>query len=222
MLQASTFKFLKELANHNAKEWFDTNRKLYDIAKEDVVALVNDLIKEHRKNDPSIAEQEGKKCVMRINRDIRFSKDKTPYKNNFGIGINKAGKKSMLAGYYVHIQPGQSFVAGGVWMPMAEDLKKIRQEIDYNFLEFEKIVTNKKFTSELGGLERGEGQMLTRPPKGYEADNPAIEYLKLKSFIASRSFTDEEVCHTNFVKMATVAMAAIQPLLEFLNKGMEE
>lgn len=221
-MQPSTFKFLKELANHNVKEWFDTNRKLYDLAKEDVVALVTDIIKEHSKNDLSIAEQEGKKCVMRINRDIRFSKDKTPYKNNFGIGINKAGKKSMLAGYYMHIQPGQSFVAGGVWQPEAADLKKIRQEIDYNFSEFEKVVTDKKFTSELGGLERSEGQLLTRPPKGYEADNPAIEYLKQKSFIASKSFTDEEVCHKDFVKMAAQAMAAIQPLLEFLNKGMEE
>jgi uncharacterized protein (TIGR02453 family) len=221
LLQPSTFKFLKDLANHNVKEWFDANRSKYDAAKEDVVALVDELIKAHSKIDPSIAEQEGKKCVMRINRDIRFSKDKTPYKTNFGIGINKGGRKSMLAGYYIHIQPGQSFVAGGVWMPEAADLKKIRQEIDYNLPEFEKIVTNKKFITETGGLTQSEG-ILSRPPKGYEADNPAIEYLKLKSFIASKSFTDEEVCEKDFVKKATSVMATLQPLLDFLNKGLEE
>ena len=150
MLQPSTFKFLKELANHNVKEWFDTNRNLYDLAKEDVVTLVNDMIKEHSKNDPSIAEQEGKKCVMRINRDIRFSKDKTPYKNNFGISIPTSGTKAGGAEYYLHIQPGKSFIAGGYWMPDAVHLKAIRQEIDYNAKDLTTIIDDAEFVKLFG------------------------------------------------------------------------
>ena len=140
MLQKSTVQFLRDLKKNNSKEWFDTNRKKYESAKNDYEALVGDVIKQLSKTDESIAHLEPKQCVFRINRDVRFSKDKSPYKTNMGMYFSKGGKKSFYAGYYFHLQPGGSFVAGGLWMPMPPELKKVRQEIDYNWEEFKKIV----------------------------------------------------------------------------------
>ena len=127
----------------------------------------------------------------------------------------------MLAGYYCHCEPGASFIAGGIWMPMALELKKVRQEIDYCYNEFNGIVTNKKFVAQFGELEHGEGMILKRPPKGYEEDNVAIGYLKLKSFIASTPITDADLTSTNLVKKVVDACTALQPLVHFINRGIE-
>ena len=127
----------------------------------------------------------------------------------------------MLAGYYLHCEPGGSFIAGGMWMPPAPELKKIRQEIDYCFEEFEGIVKNKQFVDKLGGLERSAEMVLSRPPKGYDENNYAIEYLKLKSFIASAAITDADLTSKTLVQKVVDACAAVQPLLYFINKALE-
>jgi uncharacterized protein (TIGR02453 family) len=221
MLQASTLQFVKSLKKNNNKEWFDKNRPKYETAKLDFAAFVQGLIDTHAKNDASIAALKAKDCMFRINRDVRFSKDKSPYKTNFGASINKAGKKSMLAGYYFHFEPGASFVGGGMYMPMPDDLKKVRQEIDYNFDEFKKIIGSKKFKTLYKDLDKSEEYSLARIPKGYEANNPAADYLKLKSFIAFVPISDADLVSKNLTKKSAEAFAALQPLIEFLNVAVE-
>ncbi len=223
MLQASTLKFLKDLQKNNNREWFEKNRKRYEAAKEDMAALVNAVIAQLGKKDPTISHLLAKDCVYRINRDVRFSKNKAPYKNNMAASLISGGKKSDLGGYYIHIQPGgESFIGGGRYMVEADQLKKIRQEIDYNWKEFRSIIQHKKFKACYGELERGEGMALSREPKGYEKDNPAIEYLKLKSWVATTPLTDADLTEKGLVKKITTAFEALQPLIVFLNRALEE
>ena len=219
MLQTTTIKFLKELKKNNNREWFDVNRKLYENAKADFLNLVNEILHEMQLKDISLQGLEPKQCVFRINRDVRFSKDKSPYKSNMGASFNKGGKKSMLAGYYFQLEPGGSFIAGGIWMPPAPELKNVRQEIDYNFDEFQKIISSKKFVAQFGDIDKT--QALSRSPKGYDEANEAIEYLKLKSFIAHLHVADEALIQKDLVKKIITAFDAMQPLIHFLNRGIE-
>jgi uncharacterized protein (TIGR02453 family) len=222
MLNNSTIKFLNALAKNNNKEWFDKNRPLYEDAKNDFAAFTQNVITSFGKKEPAIASLQAKECVFRINRDVRFSKDKSPYKKNMAAYFNEGGKKSTLAGYYFHCEPDASFVAGGIWMPMAPHLKKIRQEIDYNFDAFKKIVQSKKFKTLFADVQKGEDVSLVTMPKGYEKDNPAAEYLKLKSFIGSVKISDETLTSKNLVAVISNAFETVQPLVNFLNQAMRE
>jgi uncharacterized protein (TIGR02453 family) len=222
MLQPATLKFLSALKKNNNKPWFDTHRSDYQQAKEDFTAFVASIIGKHSPADPSISEIKAKDCLFRINRDVRFSKDKSPYKTNMGASINRGGKKSFLAGYYFHLEPGGSFVGGGIYMPPAPEMKKIRQEIDYNFTDFNKLLQSKKFKSLFGDLYSGDDMKLTIPPKGYTKDNPAVEYLKLKSWFAMTKLSDADLTAKTLQKKTLDAFATIQPLIEFLNTGLME
>lgn len=222
MFQPTTLKFLKDLKKNNNKEWFEKNRKIYEAAKADYLNFVANIIKELQKKDASITGLDAKQCVFRINRDVRFSKDKSPYKSNMGASFNKGGKKVMNAGYYFHLEPGACFIAGGLWMPMPPKLKKIRQEIDYNFNEFKHIINNKKFKTTFKDLSRNKEYVLSRPPKDYEITNPAVEYLKLKSFIVSVKINDEDLLQKNFIKKVITVFETMCPLIYFLNKAIEE
>ncbi len=222
MLQISTFKFLKDLTKNNHRDWFEKNRKQYEAAKADVAALVDAVIKSFGKKDETILHLTAKDCMFRINRDVRFSKNKDPYKTNMGAYLCSGGKKSPLAGYYLHIEPGGCFMGGGSYMGEPDTLKKIRQEIDYNWEEFHKIVSGKKFRSVYGELERGEGMALSREPKGYEKDNPAIEYIKLKSWVGTAHLSDADLTSKDAVKKITAAFETLQPLVMFLNRGIAE
>ena len=222
MIQSSTLTFFRQLRKNNHKPWFDAHRAQYEAARKNIEDFLQAVIDKHGKKDPGIAGLTAKSCLYRINRDIRFSKDKTPYKTHQAAGITKGGKKSPLAGYYVHIEPdGKTMVAGGIWMPEAANLKKIRQEIDYCYDEFHKIVTAKKFTNQFGGLYRGEDVSLVKVPQGFEKDNPAAEYLQFKSWLASREFSDADVTSKDFLKMVTDAFETMQPFLQFLNRPLE-
>ncbi len=135
----------------------------------------------------------------------------------------EGGKKSIFAGYYFHFQPGgKSFVGGGRYMVEPEHLKKIRQEIDYSWTEFHKIIRNKKFAAYYGDLEKGEGMSLSREPKGYEKDNPAIDYIKLKSWVATAELTDADLTGKDLVKKITAAFETLHPLIVFLNRALRE
>ena len=219
MLQVATIKFLKDLKKNNNKEWFDKNRKLYETAKADYIEFVTLLLNELKKKDSTLEALEAKKCMFRINRDVRFSKDKSPYKTNMGAGFNKGGKMVQLAGYYFHCEPGQCFVGGGLWMPMAPDLKKVRQEIDYNFDELKKIIANKEFIAQFGQLEKTD--MLSRPPKGYEVTNPAIEFLKLKSYTASQKIDEKLFTEVDFSKKIAQKLITLKPMNDFLRRALE-
>ena len=220
MLLSSTTKFLKDLKKNNNKPWFDKNRKVYEMAKVDFTRFIQAVIDQHGKNDPSIKNLVAKDCMFRINRDVRFSKDKSPYKTNFGASINKGGKKAWgTAGYYFQVQPGRNFAGGGIWMPEPNELKKVRQEIDYNFADFKKIIGSKKFKSVYGDLDRSTEFLLSRVPKGYEPGNPAADYLKLKSFVAISFFSDADLGSKGLVKKTAAAFEALQPLIEFINES---
>ena len=191
MLQSSTIQFLKALKKNNNKEWFDKNRKIYEQAKADYLNFVTILLNEIQGFDTSLMELQPKQCIFRLNRDVRFSKNKDPYKTNFGASFSKGAKKIQTAGYYFHLEPGENFVGGGLWMPMAPDLNKVRQEIDYCYKEFSSILKKPAFKSTYGDMDNS--MKLVRPPKGFDVDNPALEYLKLKSFVVTRSIKDTEL-----------------------------
>ena len=220
MIESSTLKFLKDLRKNNNKTWFDGHRDLYDAAKEDIILLAGRLIKGIASFDPPIANLQPKDCTFRINRDIRFSKDKTPYKSNMACYFNKAGKKGNGAGYYVHIEPGNSFVAGGIWLPGGLELASIRQEIDYGFNEWKNIVDKASFKKQFP-VGFADNEMLTRPPKGYDENNPAIDFIKMKSFVIRKSFSDKEVQGGLFAKDVVKTFQQMYPLVSFLNKAID-
>jgi len=220
MLKSATLKFLKDLKKNNNKPWFEAHRKEYEAGKSDFAAFIQNVIDKHSKNDTTIKSIVAKDCMFRINRDVRFSKDKSPYKTNMGAYINRGGKKSVFAGYYFHCEPGQSFVGGGLWMPMPPELSKVRQEIDYNLDTFKKIVTSKKFKAVYKDLSHESEYVLSRVPKGYEPTNPAAEYLKMKSYVSMTSLKDSDLTSKELVKKTTTAFEALQPLIDFLNESL--
>jgi uncharacterized protein (TIGR02453 family) len=221
MFQPSTIKFLKDLKKNNNKPWFDANRKAYEAAKADFASFIQTVIDKYGKKDVSIAHLQAKECIFRINRDVRFSKDKSPYKTNMGASINSGGKKAISAGYYFHLEPGGAFTGGGLYMAMPDQLKNIRQEIDYNWKPFQKIISNQKFKTIYGDLYKGDDMKLSRPPKGYEADNPAIEYIKLKSWIGFHKLGDADLTSKDLLKKTLTSFETLKPLLDFLNNGLQ-
>ncbi len=221
MIDKQTLFFLTKLQQNNDRSWFEANRNLYENAKENIETFAQQMINAIAAFDPAVGHLLAKQCTYRINRDVRFSKNKMPYKNNMAIYINSAGKKSDTAGFYIHIQPGKSFVAAGIWQAPASQLAAIRQEIDYNFPEFKKLINSASYKKNIPtGMDKEDS--LIRPPKGYEEGNPAIEFLKLKSFISRHSFTDKEIVEKDFVKNAATVLKAINPVIKFLNRGLED
>ncbi len=219
MIQRHTFDFLKELVENNNREWFQANKQRYEAARDNVIEFTGEWIKLLHKIDPNIDDAlEAKKCVMRIYRDIRFRKDKTPYKNNFGISIPTKGLKAGRAEYYLQISPGNSFIAGGYWMPEKDHLKAIRQEIDYNAGELKRIIDDAGFI-ELFGEFRKQEQLKT-VPREYSPENENIELLKLKSFVAFHQLNDEELSLKDAVVNITTICSKIYPLNVFLNNAL--
>lgn len=221
MLEPQTLKFLSGLKKNNNKPWFDAHRPQYEAARIDFANFIQLAIDELQKSDTTVTGQTGKDCLFRINRDIRFSADKTPYKISLGASIKRGGKKSPFAGYYFHCEPGGSFIGGGLWMPEAPVLKTLRQEIDYNWDEFKTILNTKEFKATYKDLYKGSDQRLSTAPKGYEKDNPAMDYLKLKSFIGETRIADEELTKATLHRKTVAAFKALQPLLNFINRTME-
>ncbi|MEO6290087.1 MAG: DUF2461 domain-containing protein [Ginsengibacter sp.] len=222
MFQKSTTGFLSLLRKNNNKSWFDQNKAKYITAKNDFENFTAQLIKLTSSFDEDLNLLEPKNCTFRINRDIRFSKDKTPYKINMGASFTRGGKKSVFAGYYFHLEPGgKSFAGGGLWMPDAVELKKLRQEIDYCFPEFKKILSIPSFTKQYSGLEMDQSQMLVNVPKGYDKENPATEYLKLKSFVATKNIPDTQLVLPSLTKEVSNTFKALMPLVKFINRALE-
>ena len=215
----TSFKFLKQLSKNNSKEWFDINRKTYEVCKVEFETIIKILLDKSIIFDKQLAGLEAKKCLFRINKDVRFSKDKSPYKLNMGASINPGGKKSMIPGYYIHIEPGKSFLAGGSYQPMPEMLAAIRQEIDYNSAEFKKIISARDF--KLYFKELSQEDKLKTAPKGYEKTHPDIALLQLKHFITVHPLSDEDVLNKNFPTYAAKIFKAMLPLNLFLRKCME-
>ncbi len=218
MINPQTIDFLKELIDNNNREWFQTRKADYDKARENVIDFTGKLIKQIQKIDPTIDETlDPKKCVMRIYRDIRFSKNKAPYKNNFGISIPTTGSKLGGVEYYFHLTPGASFIAGGYWMPEAEHLKAIRQEIDYNAHDLKSIIDDPEFVKLFGSFR--DQDRLKTVPKGYDADNENIDLLKLKSFIVSHKIKDKDLFKADAVDYVAQVCTKLYPLTVFLRNA---
>ncbi|HET8828130.1 MAG TPA: DUF2461 domain-containing protein [Pelobium sp.] len=218
-ISAKTFDFLKQLAANNNREWFQENKATYLAAKENVESFAQEVIDAFRKYNRNISpELTGKKSVMRIYRDVRFSKNKLPYKNNFGISISASPEGIHGPGYFIQLQPNQSFVAGGMWMPDGEHLKLIRQEIDYNAGSLLEILRAKSFKDFFGdGLQQND--KLKTSPKNYEASHPNIDLLKLKSFTVSSFFNDKDLQKEGITHQIVNCLQEIMPLNNFLQEA---
>jgi uncharacterized protein (TIGR02453 family) len=220
MLTPATLKFQDDLKKNNNRDWFQANQDRYELYKKDYRETIEEFLEEIKPLDDTLEQLEFKDCSYRINRDIRFTKDKTPYKNHLGIWICEGKKKTNLAGYYIHVEKGASFAAGGLYFPDAADLKKVRREIDGFYEELETIVAEDSFKKIFGKLESTEENTLKTSPKDFDKNHPAIEFLKFKSFMASFPISDKELTGKNFVKDTTKKIMAIKPLIEFLNRAL--
>mgnify|MGYP003426987115 FL=1 len=212
-MHSSTLQFLKTLLKNNNREWFTEHKNLYIEAQKDVLLFVENLIEEMSKFDEEILKIDAKKSLFRIYRDVRFSKDKSPYKTNFGAGLGM-GKGTRITGYYLHIEPGKSFLAGGVYQPEPSVLKEIRKEISMSGNEFLKILEQKDFRNHFRGLS--VENKLQRVPAGFEKDDPMAEYLKLKNFIVVHPISDASLLKENAAKDFAKIFESIKPLNDFL------
>jgi uncharacterized protein (TIGR02453 family) len=209
-----TLQFLENLAANNNKPWFEANRKTYEIARKNYEGFAEELIKLIAEFD-NLGDLKVKDAMFRINRDVRFSANKMPYKQNFSSVIVNGGRKAIRAPYYFHLQPEGSFLGGGFWGPEPATLAIIRQEIDYNSERFLSIINEPAFKKLFPNLG---GEKLTRPPKGYDAENPMIEYIKHKSIVTTFSYTNKQVTEPGFVKTLAKHCQVMKPLLDFLNE----
>lgn len=216
-IKQSTLDFLSDLKQHNDREWFAKNRKRYEEARTNFESFVKAVIDKIAEFDPILKGLEVKSCTYRINRDIRFSNDKTIYKTHFGAFVVRGGKKNgdRLAGYYVHVEPGNnSMIAGGAYMPPMPWLAAIREKIDEQGDMFINIITTKEFRNLFGEIE---GEKLKSAPKGYPKDHPYIEMLKLKSFLVSKMISDKEILSKECIDFIIKASRTMKPLNDFLN-----
>lgn len=219
-IEQKTFGFLKALKQNNNREWFEANRKDYQQARQNVLDFAAEVLQELTRFDAGLKHLKAADGMFRINRDVRFSSDKSPYKTNMGFYFSEGGKKAEnKAGYYVHVEPANCFAACGVWQPTTPMLKRIRQEIDYNFEAFEKIILSKALVKSFGALSDNK---LSRPPKGYQPDNPAIELIKQKSFIYSIPLENETLQAPGAGKHVGRLFHTSFPFIQFLNTSMAE
>jgi uncharacterized protein (TIGR02453 family) len=208
-VKKETLSFLKDLSENNNREWFTENKERYELAKENIKAFAGALMEKMQQHD----HIEGMK-VFRIYRDVRFSKDKTPYKNNIGCSFTRATEK-LRGGLYLNIEPGNTFVGGGFWNPNAQDLKRIRNEFVLNAQPFKKIIHSKSFKDNFGTLA---GEELKTAPKGYDKEHPDIDLIRKKQFLISRSFTEKEVISDNFLAECNEAFRAMRPFFDFMSE----
>ena len=222
MINSITINFLKDLNLNNSKEWMDLNKKEYENVKNDILTLTSELIISLSDIDKTISNAylDPKKCITRLNRDLRFAKDKTPYKTDYYIVLNKNGKNSASAFYFLHIEPNNCFVGGGVYNPQPEQLKKIRQEIDYSFDEWSSIINDEIFKKTFQSGINNSG-VLSRTPKEFDEGNKAIEFLKMKGFYTMEKLTDKEMTSGDTFSKINSYFKTTKPLVDFLNKAIE-
>lgn len=218
MLEKDTLDFLKKLEKNNNRDWFLKNKTLFENANDNVTALTGRLISEIGKFDPSVAAADPKDCVFRIYRDIRFSKDKSPYKTNLGGYIAPGGRRSMQPGYYVHIEPRKCFMAGGKHIPNGQELQKIRTAIANRTDEFLKIINKRSFRDAFGEFR---GEKLKTPPKGFDPEHKAIEILKLKEFMAFVELPEKAVLSPDLPKHVAKLAREMYPLIVFLRTALK-
>lgn len=202
--------FLKKIKANNNREWFAINKPTFDsIVKENKIVFEK-IYDELQKHDSLQGIH-----IFRIYKDVRFSKDKLPYKNNFGVGYSRT-KPQLRGGYYIHIEPNNSFIGGGFWSPNSEDLLRIRKEFEMDTSHINKITKNKTFVKYFSELQ-GEDAVKSAP-KGFDKNHPAIDLIKKKQFVLRRPFTDAEVLSDTFQKEAIATFLAMRPFLDYMSE----
>ena len=222
MINQTSLNFLTELKNNNSREWFEQNKVQYQSYKDDIIQFTEKLLLELAKIDPSIsnANLEPKKCLTRVNRDLRFSKDKTPYKNYVLIVFNKNTRHGNTAGYFVHIEPGNCMVGGGIWQTTPDYLKKIREEINYSFEEINGIITSEQFKTIFPSGLQGQNNK-KKFTDFYEENDPFVELLKMKGFCTKEIISDSILTSKDAVKTIINYFETTKPLIDYLNKAIE-
>jgi uncharacterized protein (TIGR02453 family) len=208
----ATFDFLKLVGENNNRDWFQANKHLYEASHlelQNFAAKINELMSQH----DQIVERSPKKSIFRIYRDVRFSKDKSPYKTHWA-GSVKRDTAWLRGGYYYHIGPGQSYVAAGFWNPESSDLKLIRSQIAADPDSIQKINIEPKFVKLFGGIY---GEKLKNAPRGFDPENPAVEWLKHKQLIVSRKFSDKEVLQKNFPELVNESFKGVRPFFNYMS-----
>lgn len=221
MLSKTAIEFIGDLTKNNSTEWMHANKKRYEVYKKEYHTFIESVLKQMKPLDANLDVLEVKNCTFRINRDIRFSKNKDPYKTNIAMWLTTNKNRKNSPGYYIHFEKGNSFIAGGVWCPEANELKKIRKEIAFFYDDLEKIENDKNFISEFKQLTRNAESELKKAPKGYEPNHEAIQYLKLKSFTAMQIIKDDEFLKSNFSENISKKLILLKPLNDFLNRALE-
>lgn len=214
-ISQKTFQFLSLLKDNNKREWFNENKDLYVEAQDNILQFLEELIDEISTFDEDILKISPKKALFRIYRDVRFSLDKSPYKKHFGAGLG-FGKGGRISGYYLHVEPGNSFIAGGVYSPDKEILKKLRLNISGNSDEFIAIINDKQFQKFFTDLSQED--KLKRIPQGFDKDDAMAEYLKLKSFVVRYPLNDIVLMKNDSIKNLSEICKAIKPLNDFIEK----
>jgi len=210
--------FLNELKEHNHKSWFDENRDTYQEARVELLDFVEHLLKQLSPANPWVLALKPNTCLFRINRDVRFSKNKDPYKTHTGIFIAPGGRSSGNAGFYLHLEPSNSFIGGGVYGPEPQVLKAIRQEIYFNSTAFKHIVLDEGFQKTFGQLM---DERLKRPPKGFPADFPDIEWLKYKHYVVSHVISNGNLDFDKLLDISVNVCKQMNPFVDFLNHAIQ-
>ncbi len=221
MITKEALQFLEDLIANNNTDWMHANKKRYEQYKKDYHVFIASLLTEMKTLDPKLEGLEVKNCTFRINRDIRFSKDKSPYKTNMGVWFTQNKFRKNSPGYYVHFEKDNCFIAGGVWCPEPSELKQIRREIAFFHDDLEKIISDKNFQKGFGEITREEGNVLKKAPKDFDPSHPAIEFLKLKSFTASQRIDEKLFTDKEFRKIVAQKLIALKPMNDFLFRALE-
>lgn len=211
--------FLEDLKKNNTREWFQEHKDRYLEAKKEFEDFMTAFLPQIAEIDKELAGLEAKQCIFRIFRDVRFSKDKSPYKTNMGAAMTRGGRKSGNATYYFHVEPGNIFVGGGIWMPPAPQLKAMRQEVYYNAEEFKEIINDPGFKKYFTQLD---GEKLKRHPRDFPPDFPDIDLLKYKSYIVGDHLDDDIIDSTKLSDELLKIYKALYPFNRFINRALDQ
>jgi uncharacterized protein (TIGR02453 family) len=214
MIREATFEFLRNLEENNNREWFNENRAFYEQAKANFIDFGDTILTKLKEIEPDFANTQIKDCIFRINRDVRFSKNKAPYKNNLSLAFGPGGRHSGRIDYYFQLQNNESFIGAGMWQPSPANLAKFRQELDYNPEILKGIIEDPKFKSTFPTVH---GEKLKRPPKNYSEDHPEIELLKCKELFFIRKYQNSEIVKAGFAEVLFEHLKVIQPYIHYLN-----
>ena len=212
VIKKESIDFLKTLSKNNNRDWFNNHKDKYTEAHNNIIVFADALLFEMNKHD-KIETSSGKKSLFRIYKDVRFSNDKTPY-NTHWSGMFKRATKKLRGGYYFKIKPGGSMLIGGFWGPEPQDMKRIRQDIDFNYKSWKKLLTGKPILKTFGKMT---GEQLSSAPRGYDKDHPAIDLLRYKQFLLKHEFTDNEVCSPDFLYKANDVFKKMRPFFNYMS-----